>query len=452
MDKFTSNIKKCMDNYKMLDSTDLVVVGVSGGADSICLLNVLADMGVHVVACHLNHSIRLTGTAERDADFVRAECKRLGVEYRLKKVDIPAISKEQHLTEEEAGRIERYKFFNEVGQELSPGRYKIATGANLNDCVETLLMRLARGTTVSGLAGIPHVNGNIIRPLLDTNRDDIEKYLAEHKLTHITDETNLETEFTRNKVRLELIPYIKGNLNPNFMNTMVNNMKSYKEDAEYIDMQVEEAYEKYVDGNRIFRNGLNSLHRSISKRVLFKAIKKFIGSESISFNGVILDNIIDGLDKTGKTFVVDKNCVVYIDRNYVVLKDSMEEDNNAKQFAFGMFTTDAEYYNKGKKVIKVTEVVATTEIENTENVVYLPYEEFAGREFTVRTPMSGDRYIIKYEVMSQKLQKLLNDKKVDSSKRKELMVLACGNEVFSVKGVRSSMFNQRLGRFYKVEW
>ena len=179
------NILKEIENnllkFNMLDDTDAVVIGVSGGADSICLLYNLVSLknkyNFNIIACHLNHSIRLSGTAERDAEFVRSECNKLGIEYRLKKVNIPQVAKELKLTEEEAGRIERYKFFNEVGNSVAPGRYKIATGANANDSVETMLMRLIRGTTVSGLASIPAVNGNIIRPMITVQRADIEKYI-----------------------------------------------------------------------------------------------------------------------------------------------------------------------------------------------------------------------------------------------------------------------------------
>ena len=451
--RFLNKVESCIKEHKMMDGADLVVVGVSGGADSVSLLYSLCALGYNVVACHLNHGIRKDGTAERDAKFVQDLCQKLGVRYYYKYVDIPAMSKQLHQTEEEAGRNARYEFFHEVAQSLiGRGIYKIATGANLNDCVETMLMRIARGTTVSGLASIPYVNKEVVRPLLDTPRSEIEEFLKEEGLEHITDGTNLETEFTRNKVRLELIPYIEKNLNPNFLRTAANNLDSYREDADYINIEVDRVYKRLVSGNAIDRAGLKEIHPSISKRVLLKAIKKFIGSESISFNGAILDNIINGLDMTGNTFMVCKGCNVIIGYNSVKLVNPDENTESEQLYIAGKLLYDSEYSVNGKRVLKITGVHTGTEIENTGNVCYLPKSLFKGCTFEVRNPKEGDKFCLRCGEMTQKLNKMLSTKKIDSDERAELKVLSIDGMIYSVCGVKSTMFNCRVGEFYKVEW
>lgn len=451
--RFLNNVKSCIEEHKMMDGADLVVVGVSGGADSVSLLYSLHALEYNVVACHLNHGIRKDGTAERDAEFVRDLCSKLGVKYYYKYVDIPAISKQLHQTEEEAGRNARYEFFHEVAQSLiGRGIYKIATGANLNDCVETMLMRMARGTTVSGLASIPYVNKEIVRPLLDTPRSEIEAFLKEVGLTYVTDGTNLETEFTRNKVRLELIPYIEKNLNPNFLRTAANNLDSYREDAEYIYQEMDRVYKRIVDGNKINKEKLKELHPSISKRVVLKAIKKFIGSESISFNGAILDSIINGLDATGNTFMVCKGCNVIIGYDSVKLVNPDEKVEHEQLYIAGKLLYDSEYSVNGKRVLKITEVHTDKEIENTGMVCYLPKGLFEGCTFEVHNPREGDKFCIRLFGMTQKLNKMLSTKKIDVDERADLKVLSIDGMVYSVCDVKSTMFDCRVGEFYKVEW
>lgn len=451
-------VERCLDKYEMLKDIDTVVIGVSGGADSVCLLNVMNNLsnkfGYKIVVCHVNHSIRLTGTAERDANFVKDICTQLDIEYRLKKVDIPAISKELGLTEEEAGRIERYKFFHEVGKELSGERYAIATGANANDSVETLLMRVIRGTTVSGLASIPYVNGKVIRPLLDVTRAEIENYLEENGLTHITDETNNETIFTRNKIRLELLPWIQENMNPNVMETITSNIKRYKEDAEYIDLAVEELYTKSVkkvgDKVRINLSEFKDSHVSISKRVLLRVIKEIIGSESIGFNGTILENIVENLDKAGNSYSVCNNCTANIGRDYITLYNPNKmESKDGEVIDVINYDDDKEIIIDGfGKIVAHTEVVEN--FENNEKVLYIPKNLIKDKTLSVRYKREGDRFAVVYDKMHKKLNKLMCDLHIDALERDNQVLVTLDNTVLSIAGVKSSRFEQRSGECLRI--
>ena len=184
-----------------------IAVGVSGGADSMALLHVLLELkdefAMNIIACHVNHGIR-GETADRDEKFVVEACKRLGVDVRILRADVPGTAKKMHLGVEECGRRIRYDFFNSVA-----GDVIIATAHTLSDRSETLLLNIARGASVKGLCSIPAVRGNIVRPLIDCTRADIEKYCSDNSIEFVTDETNFEDIYSRNRIRLNVIPELK---------------------------------------------------------------------------------------------------------------------------------------------------------------------------------------------------------------------------------------------------
>ena len=208
----TEKVLKTVQENNMLSTGDMVLLGVSGGADSVCLLCVLKELfeGLDITVLHLHHGIR-GAEADRDAEFVRELCKKHGAEFILVKRDIPAFAKERGLSEEEAGRIARYEEFEKAAKER--GITKIAVAHNMNDAAETFIHNLCRGTGLAGLIGIAPVSGNIIRPLISVSRAEIEEYLKEKGESFVTDSTNLSGEYTRNRIRNTVIPELAG-INP----------------------------------------------------------------------------------------------------------------------------------------------------------------------------------------------------------------------------------------------
>ena len=173
MSEIITRVDETVKKYDMLEQGDFVVVGVSGGADSMALLHVLLELkdefAMNIIACHVNHGIR-GETADRDEKFVVEACKRFGVDVRILRTDVPGTAKKMHLGVEECGRRIRYDFFNSVADDVI-----IATAHTLSDRSETLLLNIARGASVKGLCSIPAVRGNIVRPLIDCTRAEIEK-------------------------------------------------------------------------------------------------------------------------------------------------------------------------------------------------------------------------------------------------------------------------------------
>jgi tRNA(Ile)-lysidine synthase len=309
-----------------------IVVGVSGGADSVCLLHNLIRLqksykwDVHV--CHLNHLVRKDGTAQRDAEFVKNLCQSANIPFHYRESNVEEIARQLGIGTEDAGRRERYRFFNEVGEQYSKNsKYYIATGANANDDIETMLMRLMRGTSLDGLSGIQPYTGNVLHPLIYCTRAEIESYIKSKGLVHIEDGTNSEAIYTRNKIRLELIPWIQNNINPNFINTVVKPMQSYKEDSAYMDKQANKAYANcvfYNTPNQIVfvRRKFMSVDIAIRKRIMMRAIKTVLGTEVFQFNvGAVLDDACK-VPVTGKTYTVNKFVRIKVSKSDIIVENT----------------------------------------------------------------------------------------------------------------------------------
>jgi tRNA(Ile)-lysidine synthase len=194
-----------------------LIVALSGGADSVCLLHVLRDLQYKPEACHVNHKLR-GEASDNDEKFVRELCKQLEVKLHVRQIDVKALQK-KHQSIEEAAREARYSYFAEFGSGAI-----IATAHTSNDNTETVLLNLIRGTGLRGLCGIPPVRDKIIRPLIETAREEVEAYLKEKAIKHITDESNFSDEFTRNNLRLNVIPLLEK-INPS-LNAAVTRMCS----------------------------------------------------------------------------------------------------------------------------------------------------------------------------------------------------------------------------------
>ena len=205
-----NKILQTINKYNLIQSGDSIVIGVSGGPDSICLLHILnelkQELNFKIYVAHINHMIRKE--ADEETEYVKEFCKNIGVECFVKKINVVKIAKESKMGTEEAGRKIRYNFFEEVLKNTNSN--KIATAHNNNDKVETIIMNILRGSGISGLKGLDPIRENkFIKPLIEVSREEIETYCEENKLNPKIDKSNSENIYTRNKVRNTVIPYIK---------------------------------------------------------------------------------------------------------------------------------------------------------------------------------------------------------------------------------------------------
>lgn len=315
-----NKVKKTIDKYNLINCNDKILIGVSGGPDSTCLLNILYKLGYDIVVAHINHGLR--ENAILDEEYVLKLCEKLNVPCFVKKINL----KEElnGMTLEEAGRKARYDFFDEICK--SENCTKIATAHNSNDNAETVLMNLIRGTGVTGLRGIEASRGNIIRPLIECNRNEIEKYCIENNLKPRHDESNDEAIYTRNKVRLELIPYIEKNINSNVINNINRMSEIVAEEEKFILSQVELAYNDCVVKEEL---GLlvcnlkifNTLDKVLKKRLIIKFIIKVLGNAK-DIEKVHIEDILKLCENNvGKKYLMpNKHIKISIDKGKAEFK------------------------------------------------------------------------------------------------------------------------------------
>ena len=220
-----TEVLKTIKKYNLIKNGDRIVLGVSGGPDSIAMLNILNDirndkklqMKFDIIVAHVNHMIR--EEAIDDQKFVENFCKKINVTFYAKSIDVQKIANNKKIGTEEAGRNARYEFFDEILEKENAN--KIAIAHNKNDKIETIIMNMLRGSGIAGLKGIePIKNDKYIRPLIECERFEIEEYCKQNNIEPRIDRTNFENVYTRNKVRNIVIPYIKQEFNPNIIQTM----------------------------------------------------------------------------------------------------------------------------------------------------------------------------------------------------------------------------------------
>lgn len=261
-------ILSALSKHKMLSRGDEVFAGVSGGADSVSLLHFLCSIrqewDIKLTAVHVNHNLR-GAESKRDEDYVRSLCEKLGVRLITRSVDIRTIAADSGKSIEETARDERYRIFSSLAGENG----KIATAHTLNDSAETQLINLARGTGIKGLAGIPPVRGNIIRPLIFCTRKDVEKYCGLHGLDYVTDSTNLTDDYARNRVRHHAVPALEA-VNPAFLTSAGRAMELLREDITYLDKVSDEAFNEISRESALDIERLISLPYTISSRIIMR--------------------------------------------------------------------------------------------------------------------------------------------------------------------------------------
>lgn len=259
-------------------------MGVSGGPDSICLLNVLKnlqnELKINIVVAHINHMIRKE--ADSETEFVQDFCKQRDIKCFVKKADVLQIAKEKKLGTEEVGRKIRYDFFEEVKNLV--GGNKIATAHNANDNAETVLMNFLRGSGSTGLKGIEPIRDNkLIRPIIECTRQEIEQYCNEKDLNPKYDKTNQENIYTRNKIRNMLIPYIQENFNPNIIETINRMSNLIATDEMYFKSIVKQSYkETFISRTEkeiiLDLKKFNVLEKVIKSRLIIYTINELLGT------------------------------------------------------------------------------------------------------------------------------------------------------------------------------
>lgn len=417
------DVLSVIKKYNMLENCDRIVVGLSGGADSVCLLSVLnslkAEYGFSLVAAHINHGIR-GAEAQRDEESCKRLCESLNVPLEILHADIPTLSKQQGIGEEECGRIVRYDFFRSLAGE----RGKIATAHNLNDNAETLLLNLVRGAGSKGACGIPPVRDNIIRPLIETDRKSIEKYCEENELQYVTDSTNLECEYSRNKIRIKVLPTL-CEINQNAVGALSGFASRMREQETFLESVVNEKYALCVKNSVLYEAEFSALDIFLKKRIAGRFLSE------LSHGEVEAKHIDDFL-----RFVGSGKALVTASATEIVSRDGkiFKKPEQAEQFSVD-FSLDDKKVNLPFCEISVEKYdIKDLQNLNKDMLDNLIDCDKISNTLILRSRKDGDKFTFSKRRVTKTVKKLFNEDKIPPEVRNRMVILDSDGEVVWLRG------------------
>lgn len=454
-------IEKFIQKYHMLTCGDRVIAGVSGGADSVCLFLMLLELrekiGFDLIAVHVHHGLR-GEAADQDQQFVEALCEQHRIPLEIFRVNLESIAKKRKQSLEEAGRMVRREAFDSVCKKY--GGNKIALAHHQNDNAETLLWNLSRGTGLDGLGGIRPVNGKFIRPLLCMNRKEIEEYLAKRKQSYCIDETNAETDYTRNKLRHLVLPILEEQVNSAAVRHMNETMEQIWELQEYMQEQVEAAYQECVQEHfekacwiQIQQKSFETFPELIKKMVIRKGMEQ-VGGKKRDLSHKHVDVMMELMNKqVGRT--LDLPYEMHAKRNYEGIR--LEKQ---RTYSFGeekkaeiMQECMSELNIPGETILadrnlklrcKILEKPKNLSIKDIPQKIYTKWFDYGiiKSSLYIRTRQAGDTIVIDEKGHQKKLKNWFVDEKIPKEVRDSQLLLAENNEILWVLGHRMSQAYQ----------
>jgi len=426
-------VQKTILDKKLLMPGDSVLVALSGGADSVCLLDCLLklakEFSVTVSAAHVHHGLR-GEEADCDEAFVQKLCQEKDVPFYVKHVNVKELALQTGATVEEAGRHARYGFFAELAEQY---RFtKIATAHNADDNAETVLMHFLRGASVAGLSGIPYQNGIVIRPLLDVWREEIERYNHENGLVFQTDSTNIDTVYTRNRIRHDLLPKIKKEYNPGFAKMIVHNAQLMRECQSFLSAEIDTRFE--VEATPVFGgfsfdlDRLRKEHPYMMKSLIRRALTLLVPAKEI---GGAMSDAICALIKEAKGMrcvVGDVTATVYNGNLYI------RHEISLKPFSYPLVCGES------TKVAETgDEFVCTVRKEPVdEHALFACFdaEMLEGKQLFVRSRHAGDYFYPEGMEGKKSIKEFFVDKKIPRFLRERIPIITADEDVIWIAGYR----------------
>jgi tRNA(Ile)-lysidine synthase len=440
---FIGKIKRTIKKHCMLESGEKIVVGVSGGPDSMALLFVLHQMqenyNLQLQVAHLNHGFR-GKEAARDARFVQDMAQGFGLPCEIKFFDVPSFKKRGTLSSQEAARVVRYQFLEGVMKSCNAS--KIALGHTADDQAETLMMWLLRGTGLKGLGGMPPVRGGIIiRPLIETTREEIETFLKEKRIPFVVDSSNQNADYLRNKLRHQLFPLLKEHYNPQLVKSLVQTASILRIDNEYLEYKTKAILDSIIISHDstsavIDSTGLLALPGAIQLRCLRSVLEKVKGN----------------LKRISSTHLNDILKIVLNDKPYKVLQlpegISVEKSYQQLKLTRHQNTPLPFHYC----ITALPDCVRIEEIGREMNFEIMEGNDYAGiannacvacldegkvvMPLTIRNVKPGDRFQPLGMQCEKKIKDFFIDEKVPLTERKRIPLVLCNEVVVWVGGMR----------------
>lgn len=421
-----------LERFDMLHHGDRVIVALSGGADSCALLHFLHSLreeyALALTAVHIHHGIR-GQEAGRDAAFAEAFCRRLGVPFHLYRRDVPQIAAQRGLGLEECGRAVRYEILEQEAEKCG-GR--IATAHTLSDSVETVLFHIIRGCSVAGLRGIPPVRGNVIRPLILCQREDIERYCAANGISYVTDSTNYSTDYTRNRIRLALLPLLRE-MNPSVVDAISRLSDCAVQDDTFLQVRAEEAASAFLSSGEM--SALPLENEALMGRALVIICGKKCGVSPEYRHVTAMERCL----REGKGSVNLPEDMRFTVKNGIVVFEKIRkispEPDESSMWCCEM--TAGEIITPGgqKIILQVTDKNKYDNIRKIfENVFQnsLDYDKIKKASFRFR--QNGDSFRPYGRGCRKSLKKLFNESGIPVALRGALPLIDCGGEIAWING------------------
>lgn len=443
---FEKKIKTFIEKHDLLSRKSRVIIGLSGGADSVALLEVLCNLReayeLELFAVHVHHGIRKE--AEQDAAFCEELCRQKKVAFSCEYVNIPAMVKKLGLSEEEAGREARYRIFEDLRQ--AKNAEVIAVAHHQNDQAETILFQLFRGSGLRGLSGMQPKRGHVIRPLLGVSRKEIEAYLMKRQQGYVTDATNASDKYSRNKIRLHILPEAEA-ISTKAVEHMSHTAGQLQEILDYMVQQAQAFLEQHAQKDEgsigISVKAMQAEHIALQKMIVTEAVA-YVFAERRDITEKHIDGIVQLLSKAGeKTISLPYGGVAVKTYDRLLLKKAeREQDENEPEPL--KIQPDADYVLKDGRSLK-TRLFSANKIENipkNDCTKWFDYDKITGDLF-LRTREQGDFVTVRDDGARKTLQDYFVNEKIPKSERDRMLVLADGSHIVWVPG-------KRISAHYKV--
>lgn len=407
----------------LVENGDRIVVGFSGGPDSVFLVEMLLKLrekiDFDIVLVHVNHLLR-GEEAQRDEDFSINYGKSKGLKVFARKINITSLGKEKGLSLEEAGREARYSFYKEVLEKSNSN--KIALAHNKDDQIETFMFRLTRGTGLSGLEGIATKRDRYIRPISEIYKSEIVNYLDENNISYCIDSTNLENEFTRNSIRIDLIPFIEKRYNPKFKDKIFSLIEEIRDINIFIEKEIEQfSYNETINIESILK-----FPKSIRGKILSKYLYKYgleVNRKKISLIESILEKGGSQEISLDSQYILKKEYNILKIQKINLIKNNIEEVTFTipNKIKYGDYIIEAEYVERG---------------EQNKNCFYTNLK--LGDTLIVRGRKDGDKIIPTGMKGEKKLKEIFINEKVGKEKRDSIPLIVHNDNIVWIAGVRGN--------------
>lgn len=422
-------VKNTIDRFDMIKDGDKVIVGFSGGPDSVFLTTMLIKMQefikFSIILVHINHMLR-GEDADADENFCYEFSKKHNLKLYAKREDIKKYAKENKMGLEQAGRNVRYQYYRDI-MEKEKGS-KMALGHNLDDSIETTLFNLIRGCGITGLTGISPKNDNIIRPIINIYKKDIVKYLDTHNIAYCIDKTNFENDYTRNKIRLDLIPYIEKEFNPQFRGKMANLIDEMQDMVDFMNVELT----RYSHKQELNIDEIKYFPKNIKNRIIFRFLL-INTSASVVPVDITREKIknIEKLIETSGSASIDLSYKYILVKEYNILKVKMRKRDICK--GERILPIPGEIYF-GDYVI--TAQIVKNIRENSREVFYTNLK--TGDKLIVRTRRPGDEIMPKGMKNNKKIKDIFINEKVPRFHRDNIPLITYNDEIVWAVQLRGS--------------